>query len=492
MKRIAWTVFLILSFSCAAVASTQKKFLSDGDADTTVSLDESTVAVIELWSNPSTGFGWRAKKPHGRNIRILGSEFESLQPGMKGAWEKQKIYVVGASKGRSKLVMQYRRNSADSIIDTLNFNFKTARRFKESFTVPSTNIQTTSAPVQSGVSANLGLPTAFNWCDQGGCAPIRDQGNCGSCWAFATTEPLEHVIRINDGVTVDLSEQYLISCNSDGWGCNGGLWAHDYHQWKKVSGESGAGAVLEDNFAYRAKDVRCNPPHGKAYQIDSWQYVCGNAYCTPTTDELKQAIYEHGPLTVAVCVNWAFQRYRRGVFDGPSCSRLNHGVVLVGWDDNEGCWIMQNSWGTSWGESGFMRIKYGVSGIGNEACYVTYGSSSNPGPNPDPDPDPNDDEITNGQTISNLSASRYEWIYRYINVPRDAKNLRFQISGGTGDADLYARLGAEPTTWEWDCRPYRTGNDESCSYRRPYAGQWFIGIRAYHAFSGVSLTVTHD
>ncbi|MCK4348384.1 MAG: hypothetical protein KAW47_07190, partial [Thermoplasmatales archaeon] len=78
-------------------------------------------------------------------------------------------------------------------------------------------------------------PEIFDWRDIDGVdytTPIKSQGSCGSCWAFGTVAPLECNIKIKDGVTIDLSEQYLVSCNSDGWGCNGGWWAHDYHQWK--------------------------------------------------------------------------------------------------------------------------------------------------------------------------------------------------------------------------------------------------------------------
>ena len=180
---------------------------------------------------------------------------------------------------------------------------------------------------------------------------------------------------------MDLSEQYLVSCNGEGWGCDGGFWAHDYHEWKTVSGERDAGAVLESDFPYKASDVNCNPPHDKTYQLTAWEYVCGNDTCTPSDAEIKQAIYEHGPVTAAVCVNTAFKNYSSGVFTGPSCSSLNHGVILVGWDDSDKCWIMRNSWGRTWGESGYMRIGYGVGGIGSQATYVSLGDA------PDPDPD---------------------------------------------------------------------------------------------------------
>ena len=66
------------------------------------------------------------------------------------------------------------------------------------------------------------LPSSFNWCDLGACPPVRNQGGCGSCWAFGTVGPLESNILIHGGDAPDLSEQYLVSCNSDGWGCGGG------------------------------------------------------------------------------------------------------------------------------------------------------------------------------------------------------------------------------------------------------------------------------
>jgi C1A family cysteine protease len=486
MKQITGTLLLFLILTCGAMAAPQKLFLGAGDTGTVVTLDQRTVAVIELWSNPSTGYGWRARQPIGNGIRIVGSEFESAQPGMLGAGGMERIYVVGASKGRTGLTLQYRPAWRQDADDSVKFTFNSVDQFKENFTLPSQEAQAVTPEARSSTTPDLGLPVAFNWCGQNGCTPVRNQGNCGSCWAFATVGPLESLIKINDGVTVDLSEQYLVSCNSEGWGCDGGFWAHDYHQWKMVSGEYEAGAVLEGGFPYQAADVACNPPHDKAYQIASWAYVCGSSNCTPTTDQLKQAIYNHGPLSVSVCVNTAFQNYTGGVFTGPGCTDLNHGVVLVGWDDADGCWIMRNSWGASWGESGYMRIKYGVSGIGSDASYVTY----NAPPNPEPEPDEN--EITNGQTISNLSAAKNGWLYYYIAVPEGATNLQILISGGSGDADLYTRFGSQPTLSEYDCRPYRYGNTETCSQASPQAGKWYIGLHGYSAFSGVRLTASYD
>ena len=218
------------------------------------------------------------------------------------------------------------------------------------------------------------LPERFDWRDSSGCTPVRNQAGCGSCWAFGTIGPLECNILIKDGIEVDLSEQWLVSCNSDGWGCSGGWFAHDYHQWK-TDPCGGTGAVYESDFPYQASDLPCNCPYPHEFQIDSWSYV-GSPYGVPSIDAMKQAIVDYGPISVAVVATSAMQGYSGGIFNAPSIGDVNHAVVLVGWDDNQGTngvWYMRNSWGQGWGEEdGYMRIEYGVAQIGYGACYVEY------------------------------------------------------------------------------------------------------------------------
>jgi hypothetical protein len=221
------------------------------------------------------------------------------------------------------------------------------------------------------------LPSSYNWCDQNGCTPVKDQGSCGSCWAFATSGVVESNIRIHDGVIRDLAEQYLVSCNTDGWGCDGGGRAFDYFLDEIPPGEPDAGAVYEADFPYTAADDPCNPPHPHHEKIVSWAYA---GYSGPPVDDIKQAIYDHGPVYVSVCVGPAFQDYGSGVFEtdeSSSCEHgTNHAVILVGWDDSQGSngvWRLKNSWDTSWGESGYMRIGYGISNVGRYPAYVVYG-----------------------------------------------------------------------------------------------------------------------
>ncbi len=99
--------------------------------------------------------------------------------------------------------------------------------------------------------------------------------------------------------------------------------------------------------------------------------------------------------------------------------------------------------------------------------------------------------LNNGDSVSNISGSTGDWVHYKISVPAGATNLNVSISGGSGDADLYVRQGAEPTTSSYDCRPYLVGNNESCDFASPAADDYFIGIRAYSTYSGVTLSVSY-
>jgi hypothetical protein len=135
--------------------------------------------------------------------------------------------------------------------------------------------------------------------------------------------------------------------------------------------------VPETAFPYVAADVACNGPYPHSYWIDNWAFI-GGGVGLPTVDEIKSAIMNYGPVSAGVYVNSAFQAYTGGVFNNTDNKDINHAVVLVGWDDSlgaGGAWILRNSWGSGWGESGYMRIQYGCSQVGYAANFVDYRSS---------------------------------------------------------------------------------------------------------------------
>lgn len=237
--------------------------------------------------------------------------------------------------------------------------------------------------LESSVQA---LPSSFDWRSLNGVTPIKDQGNCGGCWAFGTVGPLESQILLKDTATVELSEQYLISCNLSGWSCNGGWWAHDYHLDWSGQDNNGPGAVLNAAKPYTGTDSACGGTYKHPYKLTSWAYV-GSQSAVPSVQAIKQAIYTYGPIGAGVYVGPYFQAYSGGVFNTNESGQINHAIVLVGWNDDigpdDGYWILRNSWGTSWGESGYMRIRYGISQVGYAANFIEYaGGTPNPSPSP--------------------------------------------------------------------------------------------------------------
>jgi len=232
------------------------------------------------------------------------------------------------------------------------------------------------------------LPSSFDWRALNGVTPIKNQGNCGDCWAFGTVGPLESQILLQNGTTngtdVILAEQYLLSCNVDGWSCNGGWWAHDYHMNEDGQDNNGPGAVLASADPYTGTDAPCGGTYNHPYKLNSWAYIASED-SIPTVEQIKQAIYTYGPISAAVYVGPLFQAYSSGIFNTSESGTVNHAIVLVGWNDTDasgdGYWILRNSWGTGWGQSGYMYIAYGTSQVGYAANFIEYGNGS-PTPSP--------------------------------------------------------------------------------------------------------------
>ncbi|MDZ7295564.1 MAG: C1 family peptidase [candidate division KSB1 bacterium] len=242
------------------------------------------------------------------------------------------------------------------------------------------SLATLRPAVVRALEAPTALPSSWDWRQHNGVTPVRDQDGCGSCWAFATVASLESVLMIKQALSTDLSEQYLVSCNTSGWGCNGGWWAHDMLV--------NPGAVLEQDFPYVASDVPCGGPYNYPYKLTGWAYVTGED-AIPAVEALKKAIYDYGPACAAVYVGPFFQAYTGGVFDKdeapkggllsccPAPAKVNHAIFIIGWDDSKGAWLLKNSWGPGWGETcgygsegGYMWIKYGISNVGYAAAVA--------------------------------------------------------------------------------------------------------------------------
>lgn len=206
--------------------------------------------------------------------------------------------------------------------------------------------------------------SAFSWRDQLGAA--RNQKQCGSCWAFASVGVVEGMQHILNGQQVDLSEQAMVNCappyDSSG-NCDGNTLhaAFDFLQTGTVP--------LESSAPYQGKVGTCTAASKGTYNVKNWDFVGAN-YQKPTVTEIKQALVQHGPIATSVRVTEAFQAYASGVFDEADPGATNHAVIIVGWDDTRGAWHLRNSWGTDWGEDGYMWIKYGANSVGRNAIWA--------------------------------------------------------------------------------------------------------------------------
>lgn len=233
------------------------------------------------------------------------------------------------------------------------------------------------------VKAQAALPRHFDWREQGKLTPPKNQGACGSCWAFSTVAVFQDVLALRGKGQVALSEQYLLSCNKNNWSCDGGFFAHEYHKALPMGG------VPEAEFPYVGKQVACKTNLSHPYHIASWSFIPSKDDNTPPTVEaIKNAIYTYGPIGAAVGASNAFMSYSSGVFNQCDGTQPNHAIVLTGWDDDGQYFVMKNSWGPNWGDGGFMKIKYGCNYIGIAANYITLSSDPTPNPNPSPTPDP--------------------------------------------------------------------------------------------------------
>lgn len=203
---------------------------------------------------------------------------------------------------------------------------------------------------------------SFDWRNLNKVTPVRNQGSCGSCWAFATMGAYEGSYLIRNNISTDTSEQQLVNWGGAG-NCGGGWWA------KAFDFVIDKGVPNEATVPYTASNGVYNPAVSSPFHATAWGYVRPDGGI-PTVAQMKSAMCKYGPLTVAVRVTPAFQHYTSGVFNEQSPGNINHGVTLIGWDDAKGAWLIKNSWGTGWGESGYMWISYNSNKIGYGAAWT--------------------------------------------------------------------------------------------------------------------------
>ncbi len=228
------------------------------------------------------------------------------------------------------------------------------------------------------------LPAQFDWRNHNGHAyigTVRNQGYCGSCYAFGAAAAAEGTYNVAmnryDGNCIDLSESFIMWCLGSlpqfyphFFGCDGA--DYDYMELQALVEY---GIVRESDYPYTTSfSGVCTHWNDPIIKFSQWYRIpCGDI------DAIKTAIVTYGVVDAAVLVSGAFDAYHSGIYQDSNTScyaspcyytPTNHAISLVGWDDADGAFILRNSWGSSWGESGYMRIKYNSAVVACEVCYL--------------------------------------------------------------------------------------------------------------------------
>jgi C1A family cysteine protease len=207
----------------------------------------------------------------------------------------------------------------------------------------------------------LAAPASYDARQQGLIPAVRDQGQCGSCWAFSTIATVSgSYAKKHGGSPPVLSEQQLVDCDTVDGGCNGGLAANGLNYCK-------TGVMLNSDYPYRASAGSCRFDSSKVKAKVTAVYKVN-----PSVDAMKDAVYSNGIISVRVNAN-KVQSYHGGIITSSGCPATpNHAVNVVGWGTSGSTpyWIVRNSWGASWGESGYFRIVSGENACGIEGWPV--------------------------------------------------------------------------------------------------------------------------
>lgn len=232
--------------------------------------------------------------------------------------------------------------------------------------------QQLAASERSLLQSNFAAPVQVDWRNNGGnfVTPVKNQGGCGSCVAFCSCSTIESAIRIklnNANFAVDLSEGFLQFCGGGscgGWGLTSGL---DFAKSTGVTDEACMPYTAGGGQDMNCASSRCSDWQSRLTKISSY-----TGYAS--MQARKDALASKGPLLAGMAVYNDFFAYSSGVYVKTASSTLAgyHCISLVGYDDNQQCWILKNSWGTGWGDNGFVRIRYGQADLLIDSSWSFY------------------------------------------------------------------------------------------------------------------------
>jgi len=220
--------------------------------------------------------------------------------------------------------------------------------------------------IESAVPNLESYPESFDWRDYGVVTPVKDQGPCGSCWAFSSAQNAEGVWAVAGNELSKFAPQQLVDCvTADDYGCDGCNGGFAIQASKYIVDVGGI--ELEEDYPYTATEGTCKFNKNRIAAS-----FAGTTDIHETDDSLAEFIYTHGPASVGVRADSRWQLYTGGILDNRNCYLFNHDVLAVGWgvENGQKYWIIKNSWGVSWGEEGYIRVVRGDDCIAKDAHTI--------------------------------------------------------------------------------------------------------------------------
>jgi C1A family cysteine protease len=278
------------------------------------------------------------------------------------------FYRYEVFKSTFDFIADYNSQNHTAVMGLNQFSDLTSAEFKLTFNGYKPELRRGKRAVTLGDLEKPQYPGTLDWRTKGAVTPVKNQGQCGSCWAFSTTGSMEGVIEIKHGTLTSLSEQELVDCAGSygNYGCNGGLMDYAFKFAETY------GLTTEANYPYVGRNEACNTakrdqPSANTKLTGYKDVATMNANALGTATDLN-------PVSVAIEADQAvFQNYKSGIISSGCGTSLDHGVLVVGYgtEGTTDYWTVKNSWGTTWGEAGYVRINRAgdVCGILMEPSY---------------------------------------------------------------------------------------------------------------------------